>query len=466
MPKRLVICCDGTWCSADKGEDNLPSNVALISRMIACKGKTSSGKWIDQVVYYQTGVGTGATGTGLDENIITAYHFLAINYADGDEIFTFGFSRGAYTARALAGCLTEMGLLKAYYLESFHDLYQEYKAHGNSGPNKHHDHDKNAKTNFRECSQVKIDKDMIQDVTVKIVGVWDTVGSLGLPRSWLTRLTRCNAAFKFHDTALNDRIEHAFHALALDEHRGAFTPTLWYLDPDYGLKCDLKQCWFPGYHADVGGGTTPSKDDRTAIDEAALAWMCDLVDGMLTFDETAVKRYLEKGHLNKGSWSAGEIKDPLNLAYRLSVAGGDVLRTPGMYHSGLQRTNMMGDVKFQTNETFHPSIMYRKQTMGPAYDPPALGKYGEYWGTTAPAWQYVDSGKDGEGAEWIRPEVPKLPGRLYGSYPGQEKVVMKEWVIKNVPGRCNMESMLLPSDEKDRLNERNIQYLEANGWVL
>ncbi|KAK0642371.1 Uncharacterized protein DIS24_g9080 [Lasiodiplodia hormozganensis] len=141
--KRLIVCCDGTWYSADKGLDNIPSNVAQISRMIAPFGLRKTGtkkdeERIEQIVYYQTGVGSGpmgkidsawqgATGAGLEENVTTAYHYLANNYERGDEIFLFGFSRGAYTVRALAGMVTEMGLLWPQKLSHFPDLYKLYR---------------------------------------------------------------------------------------------------------------------------------------------------------------------------------------------------------------------------------------------------------------------------------------------------------------------------------------------------
>ena len=144
------------------------------------------------------------------ENVVTAYHFLATNYAEGDEIFAFGFSRGAYTARALAGCLTEMGLLRTHNLESFRQVYEHYKAHSDSGPQQHHRHaDEDGPTpSFRSCEKWQADAELkasLQKVKVKVVGVWDTVGSLGLPDSGFTSVTGWNDSFKFHDTALNDR---------------------------------------------------------------------------------------------------------------------------------------------------------------------------------------------------------------------------------------------------------------------
>lgn len=160
MPKRIIVCYDGTWQSSDSGAANLPSNVARFSRMLAATGVTADDQPIEQVVYYQTGVGTGAeglidrviqgnslqfamlrlylhtetgaTGDGLEEHVIQAYHFIATNYYPGDEICLFGFSRGAYTARAVGWVLTKMGMLMPVDLEHFRDLYAWFKKHGDS----------------------------------------------------------------------------------------------------------------------------------------------------------------------------------------------------------------------------------------------------------------------------------------------------------------------------------------------
>ncbi|KAF4540708.1 uncharacterized protein LTHEOB_650 [Lasiodiplodia theobromae] len=511
--KRLIVCCDGTWYSADKGLDNIPSNVAQISRMIAPYGKdTETGKRVEQIVYYQTGVGSGpmgkidsawqgATGAGLEENVTTAYHYLANNYEKGDEIFLFGFSRGAYTARALAGMVTEMGLLWPQKLRHFPDLYNLYrKRRVNDGGKDVHSHvhpmndascsdarkelltDRYTGKFWRPAEEMQSDLDeklwnKIKEfhpdnaenkvnrseishlVRIKVIGVWDTVGSRGLPKSLLSSLTGYNEKYGFHDTALNRKIDHAFHALSLDEHRGAFEPTLWYLDyssKDYGADTDLKQCWFPGFHADIGGGTTTGMEHTSKIDQITLAWMCDLVDGLLDFDEDACHELL---HLKKSrtsqvlterkKWAEGDTNDS-SILYNLPIAGGYVARTPGLYHKVPENE----ECAKATNETVHPSVHYRHDKKG--YDPPALKQHPGWFNGKNPVWEFREL-KDGNGAQWVRPEVPEKKGMIWGTVNGKKEVKLDEWWIREIqePHRLNLEWNLLPPEVKDMLKSRN-----------
>ncbi|OJD29619.1 peptidoglycan binding domain containing protein [Diplodia corticola] len=530
--KRLIICCDGTWYSADKGRDCIPSNVAQISRMIAPHGKRAeTGEIVEQVVYYQTGVGAGpmstldsawqgATGAGLEENVTTAYHYLANNYLGGpndkdvDEIFLFGFSRGAYTARALAGMVTEMGLLWPQELHHFPDLYKVYSRHGERADK--HDENENEEKGDEDsaigvedevhCSgtdeslrtirytgkfwktaeetansidkslwdRIKIfhpdnadndDSHIYHIVRIKAIGVWDTVGSRGLPESAFTSATGWNKGYQFHDTALNRKIDHAFHALSLDEHRGAFQPTMWYLDhpeSDYGATTDLKQCWFPGFHADIGGGTTDNKSTQTSgIDQITLAWMCDQVDGLLEFDKTACKALLFKDELSSGrtEWAEEDTHDSIGW-YKLPAAGGDVVRTPGMYKKKLaNKTCARKKGDFVTNETVHPSVRWRmsKKTN---YNPPAFKEHFGVLQTNGPAWEYKeldDHNESGNGAWWVRPEVPEKKSLIWGTADGERIVKLDEWWIREVqdPDRLNLEWNLLPHAVQDTLSTRN-----------
>jgi uncharacterized protein (DUF2235 family) len=170
----------------------------------------------------------GATGQGLEENVIKAYYFIATNYHNGDEIMLFGFSRGAYTARALGWYLTKMGVLRQIDLEDFRDIYREFKvgAHDikfsddsdlpalRGWKSRQHKKKDEKKESNAETKADSVDQDIAvtpeegkvkpEPVTVKVIGVWDTVGALGLPESWLTTITGFNKAYQFYDTALND----------------------------------------------------------------------------------------------------------------------------------------------------------------------------------------------------------------------------------------------------------------------
>ncbi|KAK4224137.1 hypothetical protein QBC38DRAFT_538669 [Podospora fimiseda] len=314
IKKRLIVCCDGTFSGVDKGTDDYASNVGRISRAISRVGLTKTGEKIPQIVYYQSGVGTGsltyvdksrqgAFGGSLAENVCEAYNFLASNWGPGDEIFIFGFSRGAYTARSLAGFICQVGLLTPVMMDHFFEIYQAYRNRGE----KHFVETEWANTvmvagelgsppkdnpNYKPTRLEHLQEYSHLHVTIKVVGVWDTVGSLHIT-NWFGQ---AGDDTTYHTTKLSPKIENAFHALAIDETRGNFPPTLWYLDhsclhEDGSPKVNLKQVWFPGYHSDVGGHSKGSIDTNS-VDEITFAWMCDQVYGMLQFSMEVMMRYI------------------------------------------------------------------------------------------------------------------------------------------------------------------------------
>jgi uncharacterized protein (DUF2235 family) len=291
--KRLVVCCDGTWQLPDQtwlGSDS-PTNVARLSERVANFDGT-----IPQVIWYDQGVGTGnlldrvrggLTGYGLDENIARAYRFLVGNYVPGDEIFLFGFSRGAYTVRSLAGMIRKCGIVRRDKVVNYAtvlDLYRDDQHPDEPEP-----------TEFREKFSVST------AVPLKFIGVWDTVGALGIPLTAFADLNK--RRYQFHDTELSGTVQYAYHALAIDERRKPFSPTLWTSAPKPGQT--LEQVWFPGTHSDVGGGFA-----SRGLPEIALTWMIEKATGAgLAFDSgvatafpiqgdvTAGLNYLERGGL-------------------------------------------------------------------------------------------------------------------------------------------------------------------------
>jgi len=252
--KRLVVCFDGTWDNAEA--QTADTNVALLARAIHATVATEG---VLQSVLYLRGVGTlgmqaevmieGATGLGVDEKIWTGYMFLAQNYVPGDEIFLFGFSRGAFTARSLTGFINACGLLKRQKLG---DLGQAWSYYRGSGPHSPHD--------FIS----RYDSDSHLDVEIKFLGVWDTVGALGIPGELFSAFF--HEKYAFHDTGPCKIVRHGCHALAIDEHRNEFVPTLWTGQSPDGVL--IEQVWFPGAHSDVGGGYVT----RTLAD-IPLVWM-------------------------------------------------------------------------------------------------------------------------------------------------------------------------------------------------
>jgi uncharacterized protein (DUF2235 family) len=275
--KRLVLCCDGTWNSADQQRDGAPcpTNVVKLAYRIA---KRDAG--IPQVIYYDQGVGTGnavdrlsggALGQGLEDNIHDAYRFLVANYEPGDELYFFGFSRGAFTARSIVGMIRKCGILGREHVQHYHDAITLYRS--DQHPD---DPDPVAlRKRYSLCGA--------EEIPVTCIGVWDTVGSLGIPLRGLRGLTR--GKYQFHDTQLSGTVRHAYHALAVDEHRAPFEPTLWTYKPKPGQV--VEQVWFCGAHSDVGGGYP-----EFALSDITLGWMLEKARGAgLALDRSALETH-------------------------------------------------------------------------------------------------------------------------------------------------------------------------------
>lgn len=200
-----------------------------------------------------------------------AYSFICANYVDGDEIVLLGFSRGAFTARSIAGMIGDLGLLTREGMEFFYPIFKDmqnwrtprYRDPFPGVPFAGKPAGANAEETYRQMlldrayTRVREGAGAGRLITVKAVAVYDTVGSLGVPAvpwmEWLG-IAHTTTEYRCYDTALSDRIEHAFHALALDEHRPPFSPTVWERPASNGKATDLRQVWFPGNHGNVGGG--------------------------------------------------------------------------------------------------------------------------------------------------------------------------------------------------------------------
>jgi uncharacterized protein (DUF2235 family) len=248
--KRIALFLDGTWNTVENN-----TNVWRLKSLCATDPS--------QVSYYSAGVGTqfgdrlrgGLLGWGLDEEVILAYEWLVENYNAGDRIYLFGFSRGAFTARSLSGAISKCGLLKPGAPISLTQLYDRYR----KGSAVH---------TIRELQNIPDDKLSMEDIWLRkysmpipvwFQGVWDTVGALGVPFGDMPILSRSNYAFLEVDLRINN--DWSYHALAIDEHREAFAPTLWVKNVTNGVPTfpprpldQVEQRWFVGAHADVGGG--------------------------------------------------------------------------------------------------------------------------------------------------------------------------------------------------------------------
>ncbi|MBB5394538.1 DUF2235 domain-containing protein [Mucilaginibacter sp. AK015] len=275
--KRIIVCSDGTWNKpGDICEGEIVrTNVQKIFEAICNEDENH----IKQIKFYDQGVGSsgtklsrmidGATGRGLDDNILDAYKFIIWNYEIGDEIFLFGFSRGAYTVRSLAGLIRTAGLVKNNNLRLIQQAYDMYRDRGDKA--KHPDGD--IAREFRE-------KHSQPEVRIKFIGVWDTVGALGVP----VKLFYNRKRYEFHDTTLSSYVDYAYHALAIDERRKNFIPTLWQQSKsvqDNGIKQVFEQRWFTGVHSNIGGGYPDE-----GLSDIALHWMIAKAKGAgLSFEE-------------------------------------------------------------------------------------------------------------------------------------------------------------------------------------
>lgn len=273
--KRIIICADGTWNVRDQVDDKTkkrhPSNVTKVARAI----RSRDSKGVDQVVYYHDGVGTaggldrftgGAFGQGIEANIRDLYRFILYNHESDDELYFFGFSRGAFTVRTLAGFMKFVGMIEKdcdYFVPDLFECYEKRKGEGT--PEWDHAHRHIKREDKSPCP------------VIRFIGVWDTVGALGAPGflgQWFNK-----DKYEYHDVSLHPEIEHAYHALAIDERRKPFMPNIW--KRPAGWSGVLEQVWFAGVHSNIGGGYDPD-----GLANEALHWIVEKAEGLgLAFDE-------------------------------------------------------------------------------------------------------------------------------------------------------------------------------------
>jgi uncharacterized protein (DUF2235 family) len=289
--KRLVFCFDGTWNELDRPN---PTNVVITAQSITPLTRDGT----TQIIHYDQGVGTGKSdhwtggmlGEGLIDKIVGAYTFLVFNYTPGDELFIFGFSRGAFTARAFVGFVRNLGIIQRRHAARISDAVELYKKH-EAGQS----HNKPELLDFRWKYSPEICIDTDEDdwrakncsgyatgdslvVRIKYLGVWDTVAAMGVPSDvlfakWADRNEQ------YFDSDLSPLVVSGRHAVSIDETRVAFTPTLWpnfaELNESLGFQpfaadAPYQQQWWPGDHGSVGGG-----GDIRGLSDGALSWVLD-----------------------------------------------------------------------------------------------------------------------------------------------------------------------------------------------
>ncbi|MDR3662663.1 MAG: DUF2235 domain-containing protein [Mycobacterium sp.] len=267
MSKRLVVCCDGTWNTPDEQRHGKlsPTNVTKTALAVAPTDPSD----MEQRVFYHRGVGTspgehlfgGMFGYGLGRDVRDTYRFLVQNFEQGDELFFFGFSRGAYTARSTVGFVRNAGILRPENADRINDAYDLYR-------------DRSSTSHPRGIEATLFRSSYSYETRIRFIGVWDTVGAYGIPVTGVPFAKVFNKRLEFHDTNLSSYVDSAFQALAIDEQRDPFRPTLW-TEQDHTLDHQqVEQVWFSGVHSNIGGGYPDHE-----LSDIPLLWMVDRARG-------------------------------------------------------------------------------------------------------------------------------------------------------------------------------------------
>jgi uncharacterized protein (DUF2235 family) len=355
MSKKLIVCCDGTWNTANQERDGVPTPTNVVRISGAMAGQSADG--CVQLVYYREGVGTrpwerlwgGAFGVGLSRNILHAYGWLIDHYEPGDQIYLLGFSRGSFTVRSLSGLIRNSGILHTAEKSRMAEAYALYR--DREGP------DAPSAQAFRAA--------YAQETRIRFIGVWDTVGELGVPLlgpDWAKPIGRfINRPWTFHDTDLSTRVDAAFQALAVDEERSVFEPTLWHQQPEAGDQV-LEQVWFTGVHCNVGGGLADG-----SLADLALIWMA----------ERARRFGVE---FRPGAFEPGKTPPDGVLAVNPDALAPFTTSRVGVYRLTRRHHRPIGQARSEPagpldgNETLAPSVRER-YAKDDQYRPPELVRY-------------------------------------------------------------------------------------------
>ncbi|MRS13434.1 DUF2235 domain-containing protein [Enterobacteriaceae bacterium RIT691] len=388
MSKNIIFCADGTWNGPGNDDTNVtdtipdPTNVLrLFSELDGVAdspdmylqneqekfARTPSGE-VYQVSKYLHGVGDsrnwidkifgGVFGAGIIERIVRGYTFISRNYTQGDKIYLSGFSRGAYTVRALAGMITQCGLLDAAKYDLDNDREEAYRL----GAAVWRSYREKANVDggllariIRDAPyflQEKVDPTkMVYFVPIEVVAVWETVGALGIPEYWDD--SRVDV-YRFANTALNKNVKYGRHALAIDEMRQDFTPTYW------DKRDNVVQVLFPGIHADVGGGYS-SVNNGTGLSNTAYLWMRD--------------ELVKLGVKLQPAALSGDFRGQIHcewykINYRLAVRKLQRPTSPdlALHRSAIDRINYPKPLPVQNNQGLWGTQIYRPASLDPFFD--------------------------------------------------------------------------------------------------
>lgn len=329
MGKNIVVLSDGTGQMGGKGFN---TNVYKLFQLL--EDRTSR-----QVVFYDPGLGTdwrkitgNISGRGISKNILDCYRFIFQNFEAGDQIYLFGFSRGAATVRSLSGFIHLFGILPKCREDLIQKAFSIYKIK-----------DEKRRT---ENAQELVEKNSTMWCKIKFLGVWDTVAALGLPIKWASYFLDRFIPHQFHNFRLSESVEYARHALSIDDERQTFHPTLWDRIEKPEPADRLKQVWFSGVHTDVGGGYQEEE-----LSNISLCWMIEeaTAKGLLLYKES---KYYQQ--------YKGCISDPNGHMHN------EQLGFPGKWYRRLQRTwtpEKHGDL------SIHASVLMRTKNQMNGDDP-------------------------------------------------------------------------------------------------
>jgi len=425
----LVLCFDGTW--------NTLKSHTNVSRLYSEIADVSTGSKT-QRKFYDEGVGThwydrfggGALGIGLDGNIRLGYAWLAsvfesergaqptgspgeapdvtaktrqpngdviggakhsagLDFLAGSDIYIFGFSRGAFTARSLGGMINYLGIpridpsaVKPNTLLSEHPAIKEawdlYDARPLKADSDLVDSGK-ASTSLKE--RIETHRDAVKKfrasgqypVRIHFMGVWDTVGALGIPQliDWLPRPSN---KYLFHDTTLGESIRNAYHAMAIDEHRAAYKTTLWTAAKPTTEK--VEQRWFPGAHADVGGGYPDDLLHSLPLEwlavKAALCGLEFVNDRHIELSDNSVPESMPMAPATF-DLDGTEYLSPIHDSYKEMLDGWYEMARSVTFQGRVYRRMLVNEDG--TNQSIDPSA-FQKWKADPDYRPPNLAQAG------------------------------------------------------------------------------------------
>ncbi|SFT75295.1 DUF2235 domain-containing protein [Sedimentitalea nanhaiensis] len=388
MSRKLIVCLDGTGNEVEKHESN-------ILRLYKCLKHDEN-----QLVYYEPGVGTLSTrpfartlfqtpkrilglmvGLGLESNVLRAYEFLCRNYREGDRLYFFGYSRGAYTARVLAGFLNDFGLVAPHELHLIGPVFRAYRRLRNDGPRE-------------QFEPLRISEQFfhIRRVPIRFLGLFDTVSSLIRIKPQMGTFIEYGTHSSVDE---NPSVRAVRHALSIDERRRFFGVQMWKEGQDYHgtrfrsktnpPKQDVKQVWFSGTHTDIAGSVSEKEAGLTKI---TMCWMRQELDGLgvdsLVFREKYYDRYVrgksdEVTQRMKLEISAPDTSAPLHS----QMKKGWFLLEP---FPRLRRRSSWPDQKgflgyymplgqyryIPPDAEIHPTALERRDDPANTYDPPNL----------------------------------------------------------------------------------------------